>query len=114
MQNYILRLEQERDEARQEARKWRELYEAKVKGEKPAKEAVAGLCEQSWKRWEDYRKELGKRRYQTTRVAQWLAQFPKRTQAEIVTQSITKEWQGLHELRQQTRPNGDTREANFL
>jgi bisphosphoglycerate-dependent phosphoglycerate mutase len=99
--NYILRIERERDEAKAEAAKWKRLYEGQVRAEGAQNRTVEGLNEEAWGKWVAYRKELGKRPYKTTQVQSWLAQFDQKTQAEIVQQSLTKEWQGLHEIPKQ-------------
>ena len=93
--NYILKLEAERDAAKEEAERWKRLYEAT---KTPTERTVEGLNAEAWGKWVAYRKELGKRPYKTTQVQSWLAQYPVDEQMAIVQQSLAKEWQGLHAL----------------
>lgn len=95
-QNYILRLESQLAQAEAECSRWKALYE---QAKKPPPVTVEGLNAEAWDRWVTYRKEIGKRPYKSTQVQRWLAQYPAPEQATIVTQSISKEWQGLHELK---------------
>lgn len=93
--NYILKLESQRDQALEEAARWKRLYEAT---KTPTETTVEGLNAEAWGKWVAYRKELGKRPYKTTQVQRWLAQYTPEEQLAIVQQSLAKEWQGLHEL----------------
>ena len=55
------------------------------------------LNTEAWQQWLHYRRDLGKPAYKTDRVARWLAQYPSRTQLEIVQRSVAKEWSGLYD-----------------
>jgi hypothetical protein len=78
---------------------------------------VEGLNQEAWTRWAGYRKTLGKRPYKTDSVARWLAQYSKPDQERIVEQSISREWQGLFELKPQAgtfKPAGPVAPENYL
>ena len=79
---------------------------------------VEGLCEESWRRWLAYRKEIGAPAYKTIGVASKLVDLAKASrceQAEIVNQSIENEWRGLFFLKQGFKSKGqDEPERDFL
>ncbi len=75
---------------------YQEVSEPKRKKKQPLPwDTVPNLNLHSWHEWLRYKRGRRDRPYTTTRMAEWLAQWPKSVQKEIVDLSIRREWMGL-------------------
>lgn len=99
--NFILRLEEELAQLRLENEQLRAEVQRLLQPDVPK---VTGLDTQAWKRWTEYRKQLGKRPYKTSTVAAMLAGHPPDVQRAMVQQSIDREWHGLFEIKTPAKP----------